>query len=445
MKDAMQVQNEGPWKPNSKVSSEDARVLTNSSRITGFAKMNVKDRVQALINKKLLSQKESSYLINPGALPLDQADKFIENCIGGYTLPLGIATNFIIDNEEIFIPMAVEESSVIAAASYGAKLARSGGGFFSEPTQTITTCQVQFFASPKINIAELFHDSVKTKIFEIASACHPKLAERGGGIKDVELRMLSKPGYYVIHIHVDTREAMGANIVNAIAEEVGSCLSNLLPCCVGSKILTNLALHRITKVKCEIDYSVLERENFSGEEVAQRICSVWEFADLDPFRAVTHNKGVMNGIDPIVIATGNDWRAVDAGCHAYASISGVYKPLTRWFINADNRLQGEIELPIAVGTVGGVTRLHPTASTCLKLMGSPSSAKLSAIIASVGLAQNLSAIRALGCEGIQKGHMALHEKNLEMMRFYDHLPSISILAQPTNLSSEEVQKLHKSL
>ncbi len=176
-----------------------------------------------------------------------------------------------------------------------------------------------------------------------------------------------------------------------------------------------------------MEYSALERENFPGEEVARRICSVWEFAELDIFRAVTHNKGVMNGIDPIIIATGNDWRAVNAGCHAYASLTGEYKPLTRWFINEDNRLQGEIELPIAVGTVGGVTRLHPSASTCLKLLGHPSASKLSAIIASVGLAQNLSAIRALGCEGLQKGHMALHEKNLEMMRVYDHLPSISIL------------------
>jgi hydroxymethylglutaryl-CoA reductase len=220
---------------------------------------------------------------------------------------------------------------------------------------------------------------------------------------------------------------MGANIVNSIAEKVGQNLPTLLPCHVGSKILTNLALHRVVKVQCEVEFSALERENFSGQEVAQRICSVWEFADLDPFRAVTHNKGVMNGIDPVVIATGNDWRAVNAGCHAYASLSGVYKPLTRWFINDNSRLQGEIELPIAVGTVGGVTRLHPSASTCLKLMGSPSSSKLAAIIASVGLAQNLSAIRALGCEGIQKGHMALHEKNLEMMKVYDHIPAISVI------------------
>ena len=430
MKDAIQNCQNYSWKAP-QCPSQEARTHLNSSRITGFAKMNAYHRVQALVSKNILTKEEAIFLNNSGALPIDQADKFIENCIGGYTLPLGIATNFIIDKEEIFIPMAVEESSVIAAASYGAKLARSCGGFVSQPTETITTCQVQFFAPTHENIVDIFYKSAKEKIFQIATACTPKLVARGGGVQDVELRLLSKPGYYVIHIHVDTREAMGANIVNSIAEEVGAKLPSLLPCTVGSKILTNLSLHRITKVKCEIDYSVLERENLSGEEVARRICSVWEFADLDPFRAVTHNKGVMNGIDPIVIATGNDWRAVGAGCHAYASLSGTYKPLTKWFINSHNRLQGEIELPISVGTVGGVTTLHPSASTCLKLMGNPNSAKLSAIIASVGLAQNLSAIRALGCEGIQKGHMALHEKNLEMMRVYDHLPSLSILENKT--------------
>jgi hydroxymethylglutaryl-CoA reductase len=398
-----------------------------SSRIPNFAQMNSKQRCQALVSRNILSPDEAHYLNNSGALNIAQAEKFIENCIGGFTLPLGIATNFLIDGEEIFIPMAVEESSVVAAASFGAKLARTWGGFFSEPTETIATCQIQFIVDPTINLNSIFHEVLKQKIFEFAQNCHPRLVQRGGGVKSVELRILSKPGYYVLHVNVDTCEAMGANIVNSIAEEIGRKLPELLPCTVGSKILTNLTTHRITKVKCEIEFSALERDGYTGEEAARRICSVWEFADLDPFRAATHNKGIMNGIDPTVIATGNDWRAVEAGCHAYASLTGTYKPLTKWFINEHNRLQGEIALPIAVGTVGGVTKLHPTATTCLKLMGSPSASRLSAIIASVGLAQNLSAIRALGCEGIQKGHMALHEKNLEMMRQYDHFPSISVV------------------
>ncbi|APJ05073.1 hydroxymethylglutaryl-CoA reductase, degradative [Silvanigrella aquatica] len=389
--------------------------------------MNSKQRCQALVSRNILTQEEAHFLNNSGALSLNQAEKFIENCIGGFTLPLGIATNFLIDGQEIFIPMAVEESSVVAAASFGAKLARTCGGFFSEPTENIATCQIQFIVDASINIHAIFHEYLKEQIFTYAHQSQPRLAQRGGGVKSVELRSLAKPGYHVIHINVDTCEAMGANIVNSIAEEVGRKLPELLPCAVGSKILTNLTIHRVTKVKCEIEFSALERDGYSGEEAAKRICSVWEFADLDPFRAATHNKGIMNGIDPVVIATGNDWRAVEAGCHAFASLSGTYKPLTKWFINNNNRLQGEIALPIAVGTVGGVTKIHPSATACLKLMGSPSASRLSALIASVGLAQNLSAIRALGCEGIQKGHMALHEKNLEMMRQYDHLPSISVV------------------
>lgn len=398
-----------------------------SSRIPNFAQMSAKQRSQALTTRNIISHEDASILNNSGALNIDQAEKFIENCIGGFTLPLGIATNFLIDGKEIFIPMAVEESSVVAAASFGAKLARTCGGFTSTPTETIATCQIQFIVAPSLNINTLYHEFLREKLIAIAQKCHPRLIERGGGVKSIELRSLNKLGYYVLHVNVDTKEAMGANIVNTIAEEIGRKLPELIPCSVGSKILTNLTTHRISKVKCEIEFSALERNGYSGEEAAKRICSVWEFADLDPFRAATHNKGIMNGIDPVVIATGNDWRAVEAGCHAYASLTGVYKPLTKWFINSEQRLQGEIELPIAVGTVGGVTKLHPAATACLKLLGSPTASELSAIIASVGLAQNLSAIRALGCEGIQKGHMALHEKNLEMMRQYDHLPSISVV------------------
>ncbi len=403
-----------------------------SSRIPNFAQMNAKQRCHALSSRNIITAEEAHILNNSGALNLEQAEKFIENCIGGFTLPLGIATNFLIDGEEIFIPMAVEESSVVAAASFGAKLARTCGGFFSEPTETIATCQIQFITESHLNVPTIFMEYLREKLFQISQNCHPRLIERGGGVKSIELRHLNKLGYYVLHINVDTREAMGANIVNTIAEEIGRKLPELIPCTVGSKILTNLTTHRITKVKCEIEFSALERGHFSGEEAAKRICSVWEFADLDPYRAATHNKGIMNGIDPIVIATGNDWRAVEAGCHAYASLSGVYKPLTKWFINTANRLQGEISLPVAVGTVGGVTKLHPSAMACLNLLGSPTAARLSAIIASVGLAQNLSAIRALGCEGIQKGHMALHEKNLEMMRQYDHFPSISVVDNQSN-------------
>ncbi len=397
------------------------------SRIPNFAKLDSKGRLQALVARNLVSLADASVLNQSGSLHIKQAEAFIENCIGGFSLPLGIATNFIVDQQEVFVPMAVEESSVVAAASFGAKLARTCGGFFSDPTDTVATCQIQFFVSPQDNIVSFFNEGLKEMIFELAQKSQSRLVARGGGVKSVELRSLARPGYYVLHIHVDTCEAMGANIVNSIAETVGQALPHLLPCRVGAKILTNLTLHRITKVRCEVELSALERAEYSAQDAVRGICDVCEFAELDPFRAVTHNKGIMNGVDSVVIATGNDWRAVEAGCHAYAALSGVYKPLTRWFLNEKNRLQGEIALPLAVGTVGGVTRLHPTALANLKLMGSPGAAQLSAIIASVGLAQNLSAIRALGCEGIQKGHMALHEKNLEMIQKYDTLSKICVL------------------
>lgn len=397
-----------------------------SSRILAFAKMTPQERVQTLVERGILDTDDIDVLNNQKSLDIGQAEKFIENCIGTFSLPLGVATNFLIDGEDVLVPMAVEESSVVAAASFGAKLARSGGGFFSNPPKTISTAQIQFFLDPSQAFDLSLFKEIREYILHLGLTCFPKLVQRGGGVRDVELRTLNKPGYYVLHVHVDTCEAMGANIVNSLAEEVGRALPNFFPCAVGSKILTNLALHRLTTVRCEIEFSALERDGLSGEDVAKRICSVYEFADLDPFRATTHNKGIMNGIDPVVIATGNDWRAVEAGCHAYASLSGTYKPLTKWFINKNNRLEGEISMPICVGTVGGVTRLHPMARASLKILGHPNSAQLSVIMASVGLAQNLSALRALGCEGIQKGHMALHEKNLEMMRKYDYMPSLTL-------------------
>jgi len=396
-----------------------------SSRIPSFAKMKPLDRIEALLERNLLDTSEKFALQEESSLKISQAESFIENCISTFALPLGIATNFLIDDEEILIPMAVEESSVVAAASFGAKLIRTGGGFVSTPPKTIATCQIQFFVPPKTQVEQNFTEDFKKYICDLATTEFPSLIQRGGGVHDVELRALSKPGYYVIHVHVDTCEAMGANIVNALAEKVGKDLPTFFPCKVGSKILTNLALHRLTTVTCEINFADLARDHLSGEEVANRICEVYEFADLDPFRATTHNKGIMNGIDPVAIATGNDWRAIEAGCHAYAAITGKYKPLTTWSIHK-KKLLGKISLPICVGTVGGVTRLHPSAKINLKILGEPSSAKLSVIMASAGLAQNLSALRALGCEGIQKGHMALHEKNLEMLRTYDHLPQLSI-------------------
>ena len=392
---------------------------TKGSRIPGFARMSGERRVEELAKRGVLDDSEKVHFLATGNLSVDQADQFIENCVGCFSLPLGIATNFVIDGQEILIPMAVEESSVVAAASHGAKMARSMGGFFSEPTPTIATCQIQIFTASDYPLEAKFHEHLPL-VLEWASACHPSLIARGGGVVDAQLRSLPKPGYWVLHIHVDTLEAMGANIVNTIAEAVGRRLPEIFECEVGLKILTNLCDRRVTKVTTRVAFSALEVAGFNGEDAARRIERAWEFAWLDPYRAATHNKGTMNGIDPVIIATGNDWRAVEAGAHAYCARSGRYLPMTQWKVH-DGFLEGKIELPIAVGTVGGVTKLHAGAASVLKLMGNPSSERLSVIAASVGLAQNLSALRALACEGIQKGHMALHERNLEMLRRYDDL------------------------
>lgn len=404
--------------------------LPLSSRMTGFAKMSVEHRLDALVERGFLSEELASVLSAPVQMPTDMADNFIENCVGTFSLPMGIATNFLIDGREMVIPMAVEESSVVAAASHGAKLSRTRGGFFTTPTKTIATSQVQFKVEPEMAAqVPVWFERVRAELLDRANACHPRLVARGGGATGVELRVLPQAGMFVIHTHVDTREAMGANIVNTIAEDLGRWLPESLPCTVGLKILTNLTVHRLTRVRCEVDRKALEICGFTGEQAVERIVAAWEFADLDPYRAATHNKGIMNGIDPVVIATGNDWRAVEAGAHAFASLTGQYKPLTRWFRTEEGHLGGEITVPIAVGTVGGVTRLHPAVRASLALLGHPTADVLSGLIASVGLAQNLSALRALACEGIQRGHMALHEKNIEMMRRYDHMPSLTAVAR----------------
>lgn len=409
-----------------------------SSRIAGFAKMTSSERLDALVERGFLSDDLAAVFAVNTQMSNDLFESFIENCVGSFSLPLGIATNFLIDGRETLIPMAVEESSVVAAASHGAKLARTLGGFFTSPTKTIATSQVQFTVEPQ-RVAEVpvWFERVRAELMTRANACHPRLLARGGGATGVELRVLPRPGMFVIHIHVDTREAMGANIVNTIAEDIGRWLPSSLPCTVGLKILTNLTVHRLTRVHCEVDRKALEMSGFTGEQAVDRIIAAWEFADLDPYRAATHNKGIMNGIDPVVIATGNDWRAVEAGAHAFASLSGQYKPLTTWSKTDEGHLRGEIALPVAVGTVGGVTRLHPAVQSSLALLGHPSADVLSGLIASVGLAQNLSALRALACEGIQRGHMALHEKNIEMMRRYDHMPSLTAVARGHGESKSE--------
>lgn len=386
-----------------------------------------------------LTPAEAAHLHSFGALSAPTVDVFIENAIGTFPLPLGIATNFHINGKDVLVPMAVEETSVVAAASHGAKLARQGGGFEATSTRPVMTGQVQVVLEPTekehswSDRMKFVHQTLlrhKDEMILYANRGQERLLDRGGGAIDLDWHDIPEMESIVLHIHVDTRDAMGANIVNTMCERLGTILPEIIPCTVGLRILTNLTDRRITRSTCLIPWTALKssdsRGNLDGREVVDRIVMAYQFARYDVHRAATNNKGIMNGIDPVLIATGNDWRAIEAGAHAYAALragSRGYGPMAHWSKNPQGHLEGVLELPMAVGVVGGVTRLHSTAKAALKLMGSPNANELAQIAVSVGLAQNLSALRALASEGIQKGHMHLHQSNLELLRRTNHDPS----------------------
>ncbi len=395
--------------------------LEKTSRLPGFHSLPIGERAQATGLFAKLDQEDLAVIQSFGAISKELTDTFIENAVGTFSLPLGIATNFLINGKDYLVPMAVEESSVVAAASHGAKFARAGGGFKCSSTDPIMTGQLQLKLEHmsreyKAEINELLF-SAKPDLIEFANRGLERLIERGGGVKDIEWRALPELDQIIIHISIDTRDAMGANIVNTVCEKLAKVIGKLLPGVeTGLRILTNLTIHRRARAECIIPACAFERPEYRGEQVTKGIREAWLFAKHDIYRATTNNKGVMNGIDPVVIATGNDWRATEAGCHAWAARNGSYEPLAEWSLDSNQNLKGVLEVPMAVGTVGGVTRLHPTARASLKILGFPSAKELSEIIVAVGLAQNLSALRALACEGIQKGHMDLHSKNLQLLR-----------------------------
>jgi hydroxymethylglutaryl-CoA reductase len=391
-----------------------SRVKKSSSRLPGFYELPPKDRLKIVTELGKLSPREAKDLANFGSLDGNLIDIFIENAIGVMNLPLGIATNFKVNGKDILVPMAVEETSVLAAASHGAKLARAGGGFLTESTEPIMTGQIQLFCANSIHHGPLLTDN-KEKLLAYANRGQTKLMSRGGGAKDITWRYIPELKSLIIHLHVHTGDAMGANIVNTMCEKVSTMLQELISCDVGLRILTNFTDRRTTKARCTVPRSMFHTPEFEGSEVVERIVAAYLFAKHDVYRATTNNKGVMNGIDPVVIATGNDWRAIEAGAHAWCARSGTYSPMVRWSTNNAGDLEGEIELPMAVGTVGGVTKLHPTAKASMKILGNPDAQSLAGIICSVGLAQNLSALRALASEGIQRGHMHLHKRNLELL------------------------------
>jgi len=379
------------------------------SDISGFYKLSLEERQNQLAKLINLKHEEIKLLQALGYFTPTQIDTLIENVIGSYQLPLGIALNFRINGKDYILPMVIEEPSVVAAASNAAKIARKNGGFQSEEVKSIMISQIQITQLKDIAAAKEILVRNKEKILKIANEQDPLLNKLGGGALDIEIREIeTKKGKMVIlHLLVNVLDAMGANVVNTMAEAVSPYIEEISEGKIYLRIVSNLATHRIAKCKAVFDKNLL-----GGEEVVEGILNAYEFALADPYRATTHNKGIMNGIIALTLATGNDTRAIEAGAHAYASLSGKYKPLTKFKSDSDSNLVGKIEIPLALGIVGGMTKIHPMARLALKILGVKSAEELSQIAAALGLAQNVAALRALAAEGIQKGHMVLHSRNI---------------------------------
>ncbi len=386
-----------------------------TSRIAGFYNLPLDERAAKLTEAAGLSPEELAAFRSPNGLTDDQADHMVENAVGTFGLPLGIGLNFVVNGREVLAPMAIEEPSVIAGASFMAKLARAGGGFLASTTPPEMIGQMQVLGVADLMKASMSLLEHKAKLIAEADSIDPILKKLGGGARDLEVRLIEDSPigpFLVVHLIYDVRDAMGANAVNTACEKLAPRVEALTGGRVHLKILSNLADRRLAKVNCTIPVKELAFDNFSGESVRDGIIEAWAFAAADPYRAATHNKGIMNGVDAVVIATGNDWRAVEAGAHAYAARNGQYTSLSTWGKDAEGNLTGELEMPMAVGIVGGATKVHPTAKAALKLTGVRTAAELAEIIVSVGLAQNLAALRALATEGIQRGHMSLHARQV---------------------------------
>lgn len=386
-----------------------------TSRLPGFYRQSVEERLQQVLEAAALTEGAMEALSGEAGLPVDGADRMIENVIGVFGLPLGVAVNFQVNGREVLVPMAIEEPSVVAGASFMAKLAREGGGFAAEVDDPIMIGQIQLLDLPDVKASRTAILERKDELLAAADEVDPVIRDLGGGARDLELRPLPETPVgpmLVVHLIYDTRDAMGANTINTAVERLAPTLEEISGGRAHLRILSNLADRRLARASCRVPVSALAFRDFSGEEVRDGVIEAWALAAADPYRAATHNKGIMNGVDAVVIATGNDWRAIEAGAHAYAARTGRYSSLSQWTIDDEGDLHGTLEMPLAVGTVGGATRVHPTAKACLELMAVESAGQLAEIIASVGLAQNLAALRALATEGIQRGHMTLHARQV---------------------------------
>jgi hydroxymethylglutaryl-CoA reductase len=387
--------------------------MSQTSRLQGFYNLPLAERRALLAGR--LSAEQLAALSGEGGLSAEQADPMIENAVGVFALPLGVALNFVVNGREVLVPMAIEEPSVVAGASFMARLARAAGGFRAETTAPEMIGQMQVLDVSDLPAAQAALLAGQERILQAAAQVDPVLERLGGGPRGLEVRQIEDSPigpFLVVHLIYDVRDAMGANAVNTACERLAPLVEQISGGRVHLRILSNLADRRLARASCVIPLAELAFEGFSGEQARDGILAAWAFAAADPYRAATHNKGIMNGVDAVVIATGNDWRAIEAGAHAYAARSGRYTSLSTWGKDPAGHLTGALEMPLAVGMVGGATRVHPAARAALALMGVQSAAELAGVIAAVGLAQNLAALRALATEGIQRGHMSLHARQV---------------------------------
>ncbi len=395
--------------------------MGNVANLARLYKLSQAERLQRLAEYAGLTPAETAALTD--GLSAEQAEVMIENVVGRYSLPFGLATNFLINGREMVVPMVVEEPSIVAGVSFAAKLARAGGGFKTSSSEPVMIGQVQIMDLADLAEAEARLKAAEVELLAAANEHHPTIQKLGGGAKSIECRPLpDTPAgpMLILHLLYDCRDAMGANAVNTAAESVAPLVERITGGRVNLRILSNLTDRRTARAECLIPVEQLARDGLPGEQVARAIFEAWAFAAADPYRAATHNKGVMNGVDAVALATGNDWRALEAGAHAYAARSGRYTSLTEWSLITTNsqlpmtHLRGILDMPLSVGTVGGATRAHPTARAAMKILSEPNARRLAEVMVSVGLAQNLAAIRALASEGIQRGHMRLHARQVAL-------------------------------
>lgn len=389
-----------------------------NSRIENYRNKSPAERLAILADVAGLGEDDVRTLGTPGALPIERANGMIENVVGTFELPIGVATNFQINGRDYLVPMAVEEPSVVAAASYMARIAREGGGFETSSTAPIMRAQVQVLGLTDPYGARVRLLAARDEIIALANARDAVLVSFGGGCRDIEVHVFptsARGPMIVMHLLVDVRDAMGANTVNTMAEAVAPTVERLTGGQVRLRILSNLADMRIARARVCVPEAALTTRDYSGKRMIEGILDAYELAAIDPYRAATHNKGIMNGVDPVIVATGNDWRAIEAGAHAYAARSGRYTSLSTWEADTSGNLVGTLEMPMAVGLVGGATKTHPAAQAALRVMKVTSAQELGEIVVAVGLAQNMAALRALATEGIQRGHMALHARNIAIV------------------------------